>query len=82
MKIGEPLKKILEKQYAPDSMISRKIGMLDVAFRTDKAGNPVSAFVGKLNADGRVKGERLVRVIVKDPSGKVVKDYWEGKGKT
>lgn len=82
MKIGDPLRKILNKKYEPDMLINRKMGKYDIAFKTDEAGNPVSAFVGTMEADGQIKGDRFVRVMVRDAAGQLVKDHWEGKGRT
>jgi hypothetical protein len=80
MKIGEKLLKELSKRYEPESTIDKKFGRYDLTFRTDDQGNPILLFIGNRNADGRIKGNRFTRVIVRDPSGKVVKDHWDAKG--
>jgi hypothetical protein len=49
--------------------------------RTDKDGNAIQLFIGKAKDDGTIKGDRYSRTIIKDREGKVIKDYWERKGK-
>jgi hypothetical protein len=82
MKIGDQLQKILAKQFAPGAVITRKLGSKSATFKTDEQGNPVSVFVGTPDENGKIKGERFVRTLIKDPSGHVVKDHWDRKGKT
>lgn len=81
MKIGDKLLKQLNKKYAPDTMVNQKFGRYDLAFKTDDEGNPVMLFIGNLDEQGRIKGERFSRVMVKDQAGKLIKDHWDNKGK-
>lgn len=82
MKIGEQLQKILKKQYAPTTVITRMLGSKRATFKTDDQGNPVSVFVGTPDERGRIKGERFVRTLIRDEAGNVIKDHWDRKGKT
>ena len=80
-KIGEPLLKKLNKQYAPSSMVYLKFKSYDLAIKTDDEGNPVLLFLGKANEEGTIKGDRYARRLLKDKMGKVLKDHWDYKGK-
>jgi hypothetical protein len=82
MKLGKDLYKVLEKTYEPDTVIECKMGQYDLAFKTDDLGRPILLFIGKTDEHGKIKGERFARRLITDPSGKVVKDHWDNKGKT
>lgn len=81
MKIGDKLLKELSKRYLPDSTIDKKFGRYDLTFRTDAEGDPIMLFIGNRAPNGRIAGNRFTRVIVRDPSGKVLKDHWDAKGR-
>ena len=81
MKLGEKLLKHLSKKYEPSRMIAFQFGRYDVAMKTDEAGNPVLAFVGKADERGIIKGDQYARRLLKDASGSVIKDHWDYKGK-
>jgi hypothetical protein len=81
MKIGDKLLKQLNKTYTPSTTIPLKFGRYDLIIKTDDGGNPILLFIGKANEEGMIKGERFGRVLIKDPSGKVIKDHWDNKGK-
>ncbi len=82
MKLGKDIQKILSQVYAPDTMIERKMGRYDLAFKTDDFGRPVLLFLGKYTEHGKIKGERFARRLVTDTEGRVIKDHWDNKGKT
>lgn len=82
MELKEPLLKILNKVYEPNSMIEKPFKKYDAAFKTDEEGRPVLLFLGKKTAEGKIKGERFSRRIKIDKDGKVIKDHWEHKGKS
>jgi hypothetical protein len=82
MKIGEKLRKKLSKKFEPGQMLHQKFGRYDISFKTDEEGNAISLFVGKRNAEGNIQGERFVRILTRDINGKVLKDHWDGKGRT
>jgi hypothetical protein len=82
MKIGYRLLKQLQRKYAPDSMITQKIGRQDAMFKTDGLGDPVALFIGTLADDGRINGERFTRVLIRDAKGNTIKDHWDRKGNT
>ena len=81
MKIGVELKKILDKTYAPEQMISQRFGRFDLTFKTDEKGNAIVLFIGKADKNGKIKGERFTRNLKTDQMGKI-KDHWDNKGKT
>lgn len=81
MKIGEKLAKVLAKKYAPSSHVPLKFGRYDLALKTDEDGNPILLFIGQADETGSVHGERFSRRLVKDPTGKIVKDHWDNQGK-
>ncbi len=81
MKIGENLLKKLNKQYEPDTMVNLKFRGYDIALKTDEEGNPILMFIGQASENGIIKGDRYARRLLKDESGKVVKDHWDYKGK-
>ncbi len=62
-------------------MIAMTFGRYDVAFKTDEEGNPILMFMGKADERGIIKGDQFARRLVKDASGKIVKDHWDYKGK-
>ncbi|TDE14487.1 hypothetical protein [Dyadobacter psychrotolerans] len=82
MKIGEKLLKVLNKKYPPSEFVAVRFERYDLAIKTDSDGDAVVLFIGKANQEGVVKGNRFSRVLVKDASGKVLKDHWDHKGKT
>lgn len=81
MKLSEDLQKKLQKTYEVSSLINMKYKGNDVSFKTDDKGNAVLLFIGKMNEDGNIKGERYARTLKYDREGKVIKDHWELKGK-
>ena len=81
MKLADDLQKKLCKQYEPSAMVQMKFRGNDIAFKTDKEGNPVLLFIGKANENGQVKGSRYTRVLKYDEQGNRIKDHWELKGK-
>ncbi|MCF0055037.1 hypothetical protein [Dyadobacter sp. CY356] len=81
MKVGEKLLKVLGKKYGPDQMIHKEFERYDISFKTDEEGNPVMLFIGTRKEDGLIKGDRFARVLIRDTTGKVLKDHWDNKGK-
>ena len=80
-KIGEPLLKKLNKQYEASAMLYLKFKAYDLAIKTDEEGNAVLLFIGKASTVGGIKGDRYARRLLKDKTGKVIKDHWDYKGK-
>lgn len=78
--MGEPLLKILNKRYEPCSTIETRFNRYDLAFKTDKQGAPMVAFLGKKESDGHICGERFARRLKQLTNGAIVKDHWEYKG--
>lgn len=81
MPLNDDLIKILCKTYEPSALINMRFKGNDIAFKTDKDGNAVLLFIGKLKGDGSIKGERYARTLNYDKNGKIIKDHWELKGK-
>lgn len=79
--LGSPILKILNKIYAPSTMVDVKFKNYDLSFKTDDEGRPILLFLGKRDDTGKVKGERYARRLVIDADGKVIKDHWDHKGK-
>lgn len=79
--MGEALLKKLNKIYTPDTMIEDRFKNFDIRFKTDKAGHPVTLFIGTIKENGFIKGERFTRVLKFDESGNIIKDHWDNKGK-
>lgn len=82
MKISDALLQKLDKKYEPSSMVAMKFKGNDLTVKTDSDGNPVVMFIGKIQPDGRIKGERYSRTLLKDTTGKLIKDDWDLKGKS
>lgn len=81
MKAGDKLLKELNKKYALSSTIPLKFGRYDLVIKTNGDGDAILLFMGKANEDGTIKGNRFSRILIKDSSGKIVKDHWDHKGK-
>ena len=81
MDLGEPILKILSKKYEPSSLIETKFNRYDLAFKTDREGIPMVAFLGKKDEKGHIRGERFARRLRQLTNGTIVKDHWEHKGK-
>jgi hypothetical protein len=81
MKLNVGLQSLLKKNYEPNSVVEIKFKGNDVAFKTDESGNPIVLFIGKKLPNGKIKGDRYVRTLLKKPSGEIVKDHWDLKGK-
>lgn len=81
MALSEHLEKQLQKKYEPSTMVSLKYKGNDISLKTDQEGNGILMFIGKATKDGKIKGERYARRLLKDPDGKIIKDHWERKGK-
>lgn len=82
MKIGDKLLKVLGKKYAPEQMINQKFERYDISFKTDEEGHPILLFIGQTGKDGKIRGERFARVLIRDKNGQIIKDHWDAKGKT
>ena len=81
MKLSGHLQHKLRKTYEGSSIISMQYKGTDIAFKTDKDGNPIQLFIGKKNEEGIIKGERYTRTLKRDGNGAIIKDHWELKGK-
>lgn len=81
MELGEPIMKILRKDYEPLTMVEQTFKRYDLAFRTDENGKPVLLFIGKKDANGNIRGDRFARRLKYGHNGELIKDHWEHKGK-
>ncbi|HEU5145661.1 MAG TPA: hypothetical protein VFT90_03065 [Chryseosolibacter sp.] len=82
MKLNQSLLLKLSKRYAPSSMVEMKFKGKDLSFKTDEEGNPVVLFIRKALPDGKIKGERYTRTLVRNAQGFFIKDHWDLKGRT
>jgi hypothetical protein len=80
MDLGEQILKILNKKYEPSSLIETKFQRYDLAFKTDRDGLPVVAFLGRKDEKGIICGERFARRLKQLLNGTIIKEYWEYKG--
>lgn len=80
MDLGEQILKILNKKYAPSSFIATRFERFDLAFKTDRDGLPVVAFLGRKDARGQICGERFARRLKQLLNGTIIKERWEYKG--
>lgn len=80
--LKEPILKILNKIYDPDSMLGVKFKRYDLAIKTDNKGRAILLFMGEKDpVTGKIKGERYARRLLEDNDGNVLKDHWDNKGK-
>lgn len=80
MDLGEPILKILSKTYDPSSLIETRCNTYDLAFKTNREGIPMVAFLGKKDEQGHIHGERFARRLRQQVNGTIVKVGWENKG--
>jgi hypothetical protein len=81
MELKEQLLKILKKKYDSSTVVQLTFRRYDLVFKTDEEGNPILLFLGKLQDNGYIKGERYARRLIKNQQGAIIKDHWEHKGK-
>jgi hypothetical protein len=62
MKLTDELQKKLNKLYEPSSLVQTEFRGNDIVFKTDEKGNPVILFFGKMDTNGKIKGNRYTRV--------------------
>jgi len=80
MALGEDLTKKISKKFEPSTTISMRYRSYDLVLHTDKEGNAIQLFMGKLNEKGLIRGDRYARTLKYDRAGKLIKDHWERKG--
>jgi hypothetical protein len=80
MDLEEPILKILSKRYDPSSFIETRFERYDLAFKTNREGTPMVAFLGKKDEQGHIQGERFARRLRQQTNGIIVKCCWEKKG--
>ncbi|RFM30793.1 hypothetical protein DXN04_32290 [Chitinophaga silvisoli] len=79
--MNEALLKLLDKSYAPSQLVETTYQKFDLAFKTDEEGLPILLFLGTKDKEGKIRGERYARRIVRNEEGKIVKSHWDHKGK-
>lgn len=80
--LKEPILKILNKIYEPNSMLELKFKRYDLAIKTDEKGRAILLFMGvKDPVTCKIKGERYARRLMEDRDGNLLKDHWDNKGK-
>ena len=80
MPLNEQLVKKLSGKYEPASRVYMTFRGNDIELKTDNEGNPVQLFIGKMQENGHIKGDRYIRNIIKDKNGITIKDHWDKKG--
>lgn len=78
--LKEPILKIINKIYEPNSLVGLKFKRYDLALKTDEKGRGIVLFMGEKDANGKIKGDRYARRLVQNADGMIVKDHWELKG--
>lgn len=81
MSLGEKLIKKLEKPFPPKARIDDVFKGNDYTLLTNDNGEAVSLYIGKRKENGDIKGEYYTRKIIKDSSGKIIKNHWDNKGR-
>ncbi|AXY76705.1 hypothetical protein D3H65_23110 [Paraflavitalea soli] len=80
MDLGAQILKILNKRYEPSAFIETKFERYDLAFKTDRDGLPVVAYLGQKDRKGKICGERFTRRLKQLINGTIIKENWEHKG--
>lgn len=80
MDLGEQILKVLNKRYEPFSLIETRCQQFDLAFKTDRDGMPLVAFIGHKDRAGNLLGERFARRLRQLVNGTIIKESWECKG--
>jgi len=80
MKLTDTLIKIINKTYQVNTLVELKFSRYDLAMKTDDAGRAILIFIGRKDANGKIKGERYARRLKLGLNGAVIKDHWEHKG--
>jgi hypothetical protein len=81
MELEEPVLKILRKKYQPSSCIETHCSHYDLSFKTDREGDAIVLVLGRKDDTGHIKGERFTRRLRQMANGRIVKEFWEHKGK-
>ncbi len=81
MPLGPDLLKLIQKKYAPTSVVELRYKRYDLTLKTDEAGDAILLFIGKRGTDGAIKGERYVRTLITGEDGRRIKDHWDLKGR-
>ena len=82
MPFQSALEQKLAKRYEPSSSIQDNFRGKDITFITNKAGDPITLYIGKRNPDGTIMGERYARKIQYAPDeDTILKSHWDLKGK-
>ncbi|WP_121353617.1 hypothetical protein [Flavisolibacter nicotianae] len=81
MSLGDALLKKINQKFEPSAKVLLRYRSQDLVLVTDKEGNAVQLFMGRANDEGVIKGDRYARTIKYDRDGRLLKDYWERKGK-
>ncbi len=82
MALSEALIKKLSAKFPAGELSDLTWRGKDITIKADEAGNAILLFIGKRMDDGHIKGERYARRLVFKEDGSVLKDHWEGKGKS
>lgn len=81
MPLSDDLLKKISKSFEPLATVPMRHRDQDLVVVTDKNGKAIKLFIGKINAQGIIKGDRYTRTLKYNAQGKLLKDHWERKGK-
>ena len=81
MQPGHDLLKKLGVKFEPSALVNFRFRGKDIVVKTDEQGNATTAFIGKINDEGIIKGDRYSRKLLYNRDGTVLKDHWDYKGK-
>lgn len=81
MNLSDDLIKKLQKKFEPFSTTQFRYRTNDIVVQTDGEGNAIRMFIGKMDEEGMIKGDRYSRVFKKDRAGNIIKDHWDKKGR-
>ena len=81
MSLNDDILKKINRKFEPSDKVPLRYRSYDILLVTDREGNAVQMFMGKLNEQGIIKGDRYARSLKYDRDGKLIKDHWERKGK-
>lgn len=82
MALSEDILKKINRKFEPSDTVSLRFRSYDIVLKTDKEGNAIQMFMGRLTEEGKIKGDRYARILKYDRDGKLIKDHWERKGRS
>jgi len=81
MALSDDLIKELKRKFEISTTTQFRYRSNAVVVQSDKEGNAIRVFIGKVSEGGTIKGDRYSRTLLKDKEGNNIKDHWERKGR-